>query len=89
MRGGDGSENRGFQRRIVAVWGGEHRGDVALLACPVSLKACLPTTRGGRDRERRRKEDFSSKEERIGNDPSAGSPTETLLRLLLPLNDPV
>src|SRR5882757_3812785 len=25
----------------------------------------------------------------IGNDPSAGSPTETLLRLLLPLNDPV
>jgi hypothetical protein len=23
------------------------------------------------------------------NDPSAGSPTETLLRLLLPLNDPV
>ena len=25
----------------------------------------------------------------IGNDPSAGSPTETLLRLLLPLSDPV
>ena len=25
----------------------------------------------------------------IGNDPSAGSPTETLLRLLLPLNDQV
>ena len=25
----------------------------------------------------------------IGNDPSAGSPTETLLRLLLPLNDRV
>ncbi|KAI7987643.1 hypothetical protein LOK49_LG13G00025 [Camellia lanceoleosa] len=25
----------------------------------------------------------------IGNDPSAGSPTETLLRLLLPLNDKV
>ena len=25
----------------------------------------------------------------FGNDPSAGSPTETLLRLLLPLNDPV
>ena len=24
-----------------------------------------------------------------GNDPSAGSPTETLLRLLLPLNDRV
>ena len=24
-----------------------------------------------------------------GNDPSAGSPTETLLRLLLPLNDQV
>ena len=27
--------------------------------------------------------------ERHGNDPSAGSPTETLLRLLLPLNDQV
>ena len=26
---------------------------------------------------------------RLGNDPSAGSPTETLLRLLLPLNDRV
>ena len=26
---------------------------------------------------------------RFGNDPSAGSPTETLLRLLLPLNKPV
>lgn len=25
----------------------------------------------------------------FGNDPSAGSPTETLLRLLLPLNDQV
>ena len=25
----------------------------------------------------------------IGNDPSAGSPTETLLRLLLPLNDQI
>jgi hypothetical protein len=25
----------------------------------------------------------------IGNDPSAGSPTETLLRLLLPLDDQV
>ena len=26
---------------------------------------------------------------KFGNDPSAGSPTETLLRLLLPLNDQV
>jgi hypothetical protein len=26
---------------------------------------------------------------KLGNDPSAGSPTETLLRLLLPLNDRV
>ena len=26
---------------------------------------------------------------RVCNDPSAGSPTETLLRLLLPLNDKV
>ena len=52
------------------------------------FKACLPTTRGGRDRETS-KGRFLLKEERIGNDPSAGSPTETLLRLLLPLNDPV
>ena len=59
MRGGDGSENRGFQRRIVAVWGGEHRGDVALLACPVSELVSLP--RGVVGIERRRKEDFSSK----------------------------
>lgn len=30
-----------------------------------------------------------SKKVSIGNDPSAGSPTETLLRLLLPLNNQV
>ena len=29
------------------------------------------------------------RETKCGNDPSAGSPTETLLRLLLPLNDQV
>ena len=29
------------------------------------------------------------KKEECGNDPSAGSPTETLLRLHLPLNDKV
>ena len=28
-------------------------------------------------------------QDRVFNDPSAGSPTETLLRLLLPLNDKV
>ena len=31
----------------------------------------------------------SAKPLSLGNDPSAGSPTETLLRLLLPLNDQV
>jgi hypothetical protein len=36
----------------------------------------------------RRVEDAVSKTG-MGNDPSAGSPTETLLRLLLPLNDSV
>ena len=60
MRGGDGSENRDFQRRIVAVWGGEHRGDVAFLACPVNSKLVSPP-RGVEGIERRRKEDFSSK----------------------------
>ena len=29
---------------------------------------------------------FSLRRKELGNDPSAGSPTETLLRLLLPLN---
>ena len=32
---------------------------------------------------------LARRERRFGNDPSAGSPTETLLRLLLPLNDQV
>ena len=32
---------------------------------------------------------LGSLEPALGNDPSAGSPTETLLRLLLPLNDQV
>ena len=31
---------------------------------------------------------FNTTTTAFGNDPSAGSPTETLLRLLLPLNDP-
>ena len=32
---------------------------------------------------------WQAKPTTLGNDPSAGSPTETLLRLLLPLNDRV
>jgi hypothetical protein len=32
---------------------------------------------------------FNASTSFINNDPSAGSPTETLLRLLLPLNDQV
>ena len=32
---------------------------------------------------------LNTKKKRCGNDPSAGSPTETLLRLHLPLNDEV
>ena len=47
-------------------------------------RATLPL---GRERGPRRK--IIPRRRRIGNDPSAGSPTETLLRLLLPLNDPV
>ena len=35
------------------------------------------------------KDNHSLERERFGNDPSAGSPTETLLRLLLPLDDQV
>jgi hypothetical protein len=41
-----------------------------------------------RERERGRGAERDASLE-FGNDPSAGSPTETLLRLLLPLNDPV
>ncbi|KAF1343385.1 hypothetical protein EJ07DRAFT_150040 [Lizonia empirigonia] len=33
------------------------------------------------------KRDSRQSPQTLGNDPSAGSPTETLLRLLLPLND--
>ena len=44
-------------------------------------------------REKRRERGAEAQSETrvvlFGNDPSAGSPTETLLRLLLPLNDPV
>jgi hypothetical protein len=36
-----------------------------------------------------RKIEIGSKRLKRVNDPSAGSPTETLLRLLLPLNDQV
>jgi hypothetical protein len=45
-----------------------------------------PPSRAARGRELRR---HRSAARSIGNDPSAGSPTETLLRLLLPLNDQV
>ena len=38
--------------------------------------------------KKERKKGFTSLFIKV-NDPSAGSPTETLLRLLLPLNDPV
>ena len=48
------------------------------------------TARGCHDPEKQRLV-TTAKASRLGfvNDPSAGSPTETLLRLLLPLNDQV
>ena len=46
-----------------------------------SRKQGVPTSRGGAGRE--------GAAPAMRNDPSAGSPTETLLRLLLPLNDRV
>ena len=42
-----------------------------------------------RARPGRRRARAAAHELRCGNDPSAGSPTETLLRLHLPLNDEV
>ena len=68
---------------------------------PLVVKGVRPAGRRTRgDRRANAKHERSPKWSRIqryalvgveetGNDPSAGSPTETLLRLLLPLNDKV
>ena len=66
---------------------------------PSGPKSAVPTDdltaedppRGNPDRPRRTASSETAKAGKIGfvNDPSAGSPTETLLRLLLPLNDQV
>ena len=58
-------------------------------------KADAPTNRAPLPLLSAKREEESDAHVRIGaggktgNDPSAGSPTETLLRLLLPLNDKV
>ena len=52
---------------------------------PGGRRACRSNVVVGRQRVGRSGAEAPS----LGNDPSAGSPTETLLRLLLPLNDQV
>ncbi len=58
-----------------------------------SAERATPPPTGGRKNDFRTSENFRRFRENLfsfrGNDPSAGSPTETLLRLLLPLNDQV
>ena len=54
----------------------------------MATKAIGPFTRRG-ECTRQCREEFPKKGIVLINDPSAGSPTETLLRLLLPLNDQV
>jgi hypothetical protein len=74
-----------FIRVHRALWRARARGRTrppATGECPVGppkQQGILETRVGGWTREG----------SALGNDPSAGSPTETLLRLLLPLNDQV
>lgn len=76
---------------------------LCLLRVSINNKSCfghrrassLPYNRGPGGQQRRGNRGMSSHRvsgcagARSSNDPSAGSPTETLLRLLLPLNDRV
>ncbi|KAF3948031.1 hypothetical protein CMV_025916 [Castanea mollissima] len=55
------------------------------LNCPVGGRTRRGNVRYSKDMGKR----WQAKPATLGNDPSAGSPTETLLRLLLPLNDRV
>ena len=65
----------------------EARGETLELPSLSRERATSHSPSRARERGPRRK--IIPRRRRIGNDPSAGSPTETLLRLLLPLNDPV
>ena len=58
---------------------------------PSARRHDLGTTTFARSKSAKRKirASLQTANPRFGNDPSAGSPTETLLRLLLPLNDQV
>jgi hypothetical protein len=55
------------------------------LNCPIGGR----THRGNVSTQKTWVRDSRQSPQTLGNDPSAGSPTETLLRLLLPLNDRV
>ena len=68
---------------------GAHRGkrrQTRAIGTPVPF-TLTPTPQTKRKGERVKKEGKHRPEIGNGNDPSAGSPTETLLRLLLPLDD--
>ena len=77
---------------VPGVFGGHEPG---ALGAPGSEQARRPAEATGIDRHgwagcgAERTPEGAAGNHRHGNDPSAGSPTETLLRLLLPLNDQV
>ena len=75
-------EDRGPRRRRR----GARRGQGGVEAPQTAAVKPLPSHRGGRERGPPVRTGFGMD---TGNDPSAGSPTETLLRLLLPLNNKV
>jgi hypothetical protein len=71
-----GERSKRYERRAKASTDPRrqrHRGDRPSRADPPGVQVTVRIRAGGK----------------TGNDPSAGSPTETLLRLLLPLNDKV
>ena len=65
-----------------------HKDDILFLGPATIRLPCLsPKITYGQSQHKGK--DLSNERLSFGNDPSAGSPTETLLRLLLPLNDQV
>ena len=90
----------GARRYPKALFLGAHRAGYLFGAAPSNATHCWGATVGPRGGGGRRQvpppsapcesvDEFTIVRAGLDNDPSAGSPTETLLRLLLPLNDKV
>lgn len=95
---GEGSANgplRGKASHFVSPWRFPRRFLFRLPDATVDRSGRRSAGRGGEgrgfypDARRRFSNVFAGFRSGFDNDPSAGSPTETLLRLLLPLNDKV